>query len=202
MKKLVLLLMVLGLATGAYALTGVELSIRGVTNGAGVVQEEDIDICEEVVIDVHGSTEGYGVIIIIADASFDSADPLGHGGEWGDDMGPPSYEMCSGYYYENTAYPVVEAAAGDLGNVIRWELNGYGFGYQATAGATIGDLTPGKHFEFIYHCCGPESEYVTIDLYDKLDPSAPIDSIVIHQIPEPATLMLLGLGGLFLRRRK
>ena len=29
-----------------------------------------------------------------------------------------------------------------------------------------------------------------------------LDSIVIHQVPEPATLALLGLGGLFLRRRK
>ena len=30
----------------------------------------------------------------------------------------------------------------------------------------------------------------------------PIDTITIHQIPEPITMALLGLGGLFLRRRK
>ena len=29
-----------------------------------------------------------------------------------------------------------------------------------------------------------------------------IDNIAIEQIPEPATLLLLGLGGLFLRKRK
>ena len=29
-----------------------------------------------------------------------------------------------------------------------------------------------------------------------------LDSITVHQIPEPATLILLGLGGLLLRRRK
>jgi len=29
-----------------------------------------------------------------------------------------------------------------------------------------------------------------------------VDTVVIHQIPEPATMLLLGLGGLLLRRRK
>ena len=29
-----------------------------------------------------------------------------------------------------------------------------------------------------------------------------LDSVVIHQVPEPMTIALLGLGGLFLRRRK
>lgn len=29
----------------------------------------------------------------------------------------------------------------------------------------------------------------------------PFDTMVIHQIPEPASLLLLGLGGLFLRRK-
>jgi hypothetical protein len=28
------------------------------------------------------------------------------------------------------------------------------------------------------------------------------DTVVIHQVPEPMTICLLGLGGLFLRRRK
>jgi len=34
------------------------------------------------------------------------------------------------------------------------------------------------------------------------DAGAVMDSQIIHQIPEPITLALLGLGGLFLRRRK
>ena len=29
-----------------------------------------------------------------------------------------------------------------------------------------------------------------------------IDSVIVHQVPEPMTIALLGLGGLFLRRRK
>jgi hypothetical protein len=29
-----------------------------------------------------------------------------------------------------------------------------------------------------------------------------IDIVTIHQVPEPASMLLLGLGGLLLRRRK
>jgi hypothetical protein len=31
---------------------------------------------------------------------------------------------------------------------------------------------------------------------------SPQDTIIVHQIPEPTTMLLLGLGGLLLRRRK
>jgi hypothetical protein len=48
------------------------------------------------------------------------------------------------------------------------------------------------------HCDGPGE--VTIVLTD-ID-GVVLDTQVIHQIPEPMTLGLLGLGGLFLRRRK
>ena len=49
--------------------------------------------------------------------------------------------------------------------------------------------------------CDLEDVDVTITLFDAS--LAPLDSIVIHQVvPEPMTMALLGLGGLFLRRRK
>jgi hypothetical protein len=49
-----------------------------------------------------------------------------------------------------------------------------------------------------FHCEGLGD--VTLTLMD-LDLNV-FDSQVIHQIPEPITMVLLGLGGLFLRRRK
>jgi hypothetical protein len=48
-----------------------------------------------------------------------------------------------------------------------------------------------------FHCDGPYD--VTIALVD--DDGNIQDTQVIHQVPEPMTLMLLGLGGLFLKRR-
>ena len=51
----------------------------------------------------------------------------------------------------------------------------------------------------IFHCDGTED--VTLVLTDLDDPSIIYDTQVIHQ-PEPMTMALLGLGGLFLRRRK
>jgi len=53
-----------------------------------------------------------------------------------------------------------------------------------------------------FHCDGydPLAPDVTLTLMD-ID-GAVLDTQVIHQIPEPITIALLGLGGLFLRRRK
>jgi len=53
-----------------------------------------------------------------------------------------------------------------------------------------------------FHCDGyvPPMSDVTLTLFD-IEGNV-LDTQVIHQIPEPITIALLGLGGLFLRRRK
>jgi hypothetical protein len=64
------------------------------------------------------------------------------------------------------------------------------------AGTVLADLIE-------FHCERPGD--VVISLYDAPDGSPPtqlFDSVIIHQIPEPASMLLLGLGGLLLRRRK
>jgi hypothetical protein len=52
---------------------------------------------------------------------------------------------------------------------------------------------------FDLHCLGEGDVY--IELFDAAGGSV-ADSLTIHQVPEPATMALLGLGALVLRRKK
>ena len=52
--------------------------------------------------------------------------------------------------------------------------------------------------DILFHC-DAEGE-VIITVYDGA--LTVLDTQIIHQVPEPMTIALLGLGGLFLRRRK
>ena len=53
--------------------------------------------------------------------------------------------------------------------------------------------------DIVFHCDGPGD--VLIQLVNGSN-MLPYDEILIKQVPEPATMGLLALGGLFLRRRK
>ena len=50
-----------------------------------------------------------------------------------------------------------------------------------------------------FHCEGEGDVQLLLNDGDTMEL---LDSLIIHQIPEPMTMALLGLGGLFLRRRK
>jgi hypothetical protein len=60
---------------------------------------------------------------------------------------------------------------------------------------------PGTWWEIEVHCDGPLDGLITL-CDDTGYKTGTLDTLLIHQIPEPMTIALLGLGGLFLRRRK
>jgi hypothetical protein len=64
--------------------------------------------------------------------------------------------------------------------------------------ATVDPFPTGVHAEVQFHCKAQGD--VIITLYNEA--FAAIDTLTIHQIPEPATMALLGLGALVLRRKK
>ena len=83
--------------------------------------------------------------------------------------------------------------------------------YTATYGGwdfIVGDLTAGSVLDgdwIVYDYDGLAAGVYTYDLYDyAVSTSAPIQTIAVEVagIPEPATMALLGLGALVLRRRK
>jgi hypothetical protein len=170
------------------------LSVNGLTDGQDNVTEISLSIGDEPVIGVHGPA-GYrylGYIIIEGDPPQD--------GIWGDDIGA----AVANKYYVKSGYPVIYdgeggAPAGNLASCIRYSYAGWGWGYELSVDDTVSNdnILGGKQFEYMFHCTGLGD--VSITLWE--DYGMP-DAILIHQVPEPATIMLLGLGGLLLRRRK
>jgi PEP-CTERM motif len=67
---------------------------------------------------------------------------------------------------------------------------------------TTGTFAGGTYFDSInFHADGPGDVLVQLVWTPTLDVFTPIDSLIVH-VPEPATIVLLCLGGLMLRRRK
>ena len=62
------------------------------------------------------------------------------------------------------------------------------------------DLQPGIWVTFDLTCMSAGVD-VFVELYDDAWATM-LDTLIIHQVPEPMTIALLGLGGLFLLRRR
>jgi len=63
---------------------------------------------------------------------------------------------------------------------------------------TLIDSVDGLLFTSVFHCDGPQD----VTLYAVDENFTTMDTQVIHQVPEPATLALLCIGGLLLRKRR
>jgi hypothetical protein len=109
-------------------------------------------------------------------------------------------EWTGGYAYYPEVMPDLAPPNGYIGNQYFGLYGGYlvfklGLTYLEPTTTPIGIGVPdAKEF----HCMA-EGDAI-IELWDES--LSKIDEVVIHQIPEPMTVTLLSLGGLFLRRRR
>jgi hypothetical protein len=99
--------------------------------------------------------------------------------------------------------PVVLDAAGHLGSVPPYLDPPWFPGYELTAAMSPGgvpSVAAGPQFHFDYSYSGDLAESTTISLY--VDPQYEVPESSVQIVPEPMVFVLLGLGGLCLRRRK
>ncbi len=94
-------------------------------------------------------------------------------------------------------------AAGNLASVSPYSEAGWGTGYELTVAQSPGGvpaIAVGNQFSMNF--TGTLGQTARISLF--LDPefTIPVSSVLVTVVPEPMTILLLGLGSLLLRRRK
>lgn len=76
-----------------------------------------------------------------------------------------------------------------------------GVGFEITTADTQNRLVAGPQWAFTFSSM--QKGFASIDLYDDaFGYDQPFQSIIVEVIPEPMTMGLLALGGLFIRRKK
>ena len=186
MRKLLILMLVLGMASLANA----SLIISVHETDGSPYDGRTLNFSDELWLDIEsvGGDTGDSYWGLVADIDKATIDPTS-----GVVLIPsaPDASMLLGSLADNWA-PAIAGREGIMGTVGAF-----------TAQPPYAD---GTYFdEILFHCEG--NGPVTIDLlefdgFGWVWTGVTFDSVVIPQIPEPATMLLLGLGGLLLRRRK
>lgn len=206
MKKFLILMLVLGIASAANAqpVWSISVSTTGPNQTGGV----HFDPGPTIILNISDTIWiGVNTAGVAAPGHFDSvmailAEPgpiQDPDGEWSVQPNP------SAFVYIPPALPVVAPGVGAFNTYI---------GYVAAQAADFWVLTnseaspvvvgSGLHADYQYHCKGmggADGGLVVIALIDAWN-GVTMDTLTITQIPEPMTIILLGLGGLFLRRRR
>ena len=186
MKKLLVLLLVLGMASGAHA--ALDLGLVFTLNGEPQPDEIVLRPSESIELDLEllqgNNILGYTLDYVLSD--------------------PAGGDVLAEFLVDGIKFPTVfsfpgSAIVGDN----RVTITAAQFLVPAVEG-------PGVLMHDLYiHCLGEGN--VMLDIIaqagttingDPIQPGTIVHSLSIIQIPEPATMVLLGLGGLLLRKRK
>ncbi len=95
-------------------------------------------------------------------------------------------------------------AAGDISAFSVYTEAGWGSGYELTVSMSqegVPAIAVGEQFTINYSG-GVLGQTARISLFLDPEYNNPVDSFAVTIVPEPMTVILLGLGGLFLLRRK
>jgi len=169
MKKLLIFMLVLGMASAANAvLTDIQIDVAGSHVGTSF----DVVVGQTISLEIYSGNTDTGLAYL----GFED----------------------NGLYTFGT--PVVTPNAGDKGSVFGpyvWE--GYNEVELTVSKTASGTVTPGT---MLLWPITAGSSVGTIDVYLQDEDVLTKDTLTLNIIPEPMTVLLLGLGGLFLRRRK
>ncbi len=182
MKKLLILMLVLGISSLANGTMTLQISVGGVLDP--IDSEITLMPSETIFLDIH-SPDGYNGT---EDCYWGLVADIGYGVITGGV--PTAAAPAESAWFGNDAATMGFGSPPEDGS---WGFIGDSGGIPVGPGVYIDEI--------LFHCVGPGD--AVIKLYSSLDAMTFVleDTVIIHQ-PEPMTIALLGLGGLFLRRRK
>jgi hypothetical protein len=120
-----------------------------------------------------------------------------------DDSSPYTYYLdmlkVAGGGHATMTQPSIHTNAGDIAQVNSYSTATL-YDWELIAADSTGNIVSGVHFYSTITESGNVGDTFLVDLIEYGVGS--LDTITLTIIPEPMTIALLGLGGLFLRRRK